>query len=90
MRARRTRPSIPGRQRADGAVPDECDAGFGRLPRTVIRVEDRDAYLGALDRASIDMGINPFCAFLGQRVQWSLELRFQRGQDENSKRKEQK
>ena len=24
-------PSLPGRQRADGALSDECDAGFGRL-----------------------------------------------------------
>ncbi len=31
---------------------------------TVIRVEDRDAYLGALDRASIEMDIKPFSAFV--------------------------
>lgn len=45
----------------------------GGYPWTVIRVEDRDAYLAALDRASIDMDIGPFSAFVAQRVQWSLE-----------------
>jgi hypothetical protein len=47
----------------------------GGYPWTVIRVEDRDAYLGALDRASIDMDIRPFSTFVAQRVQWSLERR---------------
>lgn len=45
----------------------------GGYPWTVIRVEDRAAYLDALDRASIDMNIAPFARFLAQRVQWSLE-----------------
>lgn len=40
---------------------------------TVIRVEDRDAYLSALDRASIDMDIAPFTAFVAERVRWSIE-----------------
>lgn len=44
----------------------------GGYPWTVIRVEDRDAYLGALDRASIDMDINPFSALVAQHVGWSL------------------
>jgi len=35
-------------------------------------VEDRDAYLAALDRASIDMGIAPFADFIGERVRWSM------------------
>jgi hypothetical protein len=47
----------------------------GGYPWTVIRVEDRDAYLSALDRASIDMDIEPFSAFVAQRVRWSLERR---------------
>ena len=34
----------------------------GGYPWTVIRVEDRDTYLAALDRASIDMDIAPFPA----------------------------
>jgi fido (protein-threonine AMPylation protein) len=47
----------------------------GGYPWTVIRVEDRDSYLDALDRASIDGDINPFCAFLAKRVPRSLERR---------------
>jgi fido (protein-threonine AMPylation protein) len=51
----------------------------GGYPWTVIRVRDRDAYLKALDSASIDMDINSFAAFVANRVRWSLEqhdLRF--------------
>ena len=51
----------------------------GGYPWTVIRVRDRNAYLKALDGASIDMDINPFAAFVAKRVRWSLEqhdLRF--------------
>src|SRR5579864_4887510 len=51
----------------------------GGYPWTVIRVRDRNAYLKALDSASIDMDINPFLAFVAKRVRWSLEqhdLRF--------------
>jgi hypothetical protein len=47
----------------------------GGYPWTVIRVEDRNAYLVALDRASIDMDIKPFSALVAQRVRWSLERR---------------
>jgi hypothetical protein len=47
----------------------------GGYPWTVIRVEDRNTYLSALDRASIDMDIRPFSAFVAQRVRWSLERR---------------
>ena len=45
----------------------------GGFPWTVIRVEDRCAYLAALDRASIDMDIGPFARFIAERVQRSLE-----------------
>jgi hypothetical protein len=45
----------------------------GGYPWTVIRVEDRDAYLTTLDRASIDMNIEPFAAFIAERVQWSMK-----------------
>jgi hypothetical protein len=48
----------------------------GGYPWTVIRVEDRDAYLGALDRASIDMDIRPFSTFVAHRVRWSLDRRY--------------
>ena len=45
----------------------------GGYPWTVILVEDRDGYLSALDRASIDMDIAPFTTFVADRVRWSLE-----------------
>ena len=45
----------------------------GGFPWTVIRVEDRDAYLGALDRASIDADIAPFARFIADRVRWSID-----------------
>jgi len=45
----------------------------GGYPWTVIRVEDRDAYLRALDRASIDMDVGPFADFIAERVQGSLD-----------------
>jgi len=45
----------------------------GGYPWTVIRVEDRDAYLAALDRASIDMDIGSFSAFVARRVRWSQD-----------------
>jgi hypothetical protein len=47
----------------------------GGFPWTIIRVDDRDAYLAALDRASIDIDIRPFAAFVAERVQWSLGQR---------------
>ncbi len=45
----------------------------GGYPWTVIRVEDRTAYLTALDRASIDTDIGPFAGFMAERVRCSLE-----------------
>lgn len=45
----------------------------GGYPWTIIRVEDRDEYLAALDRASIDMDIKPFAQFVAERVKWSME-----------------
>jgi fido (protein-threonine AMPylation protein) len=45
----------------------------GGYPWTVVRVEDRDAYLAALDRASIDTDIAPFAAFIADRVRWSMD-----------------
>jgi len=44
----------------------------GGYPWTVVRVEDRARYLHALDRASIDLNIAPFAAFLAERVGWSV------------------
>ena len=45
----------------------------GGYPWTVIRVEDRDAYLAVLDRASIDLDIGPFADFLAERVRGAME-----------------
>jgi Fic family protein len=45
----------------------------GGYPWTVIRVEHRNAYLAALDRASIDMEIEPFAEFIAERVRWSMK-----------------
>jgi Fic family protein len=45
----------------------------GGYPWTVIRVEDRDAYLSALDKASVDNDIVPFAAFIAERARWSME-----------------
>lgn len=45
----------------------------GGYPWTVIRVEDRTAYLTALDRVSIDTDIGPFAGFMAERVRWSME-----------------
>jgi hypothetical protein len=46
---------------------------LGGYPWTIIRVEARDQYLTALDRASIDMDIKPFAQFVEERVKWSME-----------------
>jgi len=45
----------------------------GGYPWTIIRAENRDAYLAALDRASIDMDIKPFAQFVAERVKWSMD-----------------
>ncbi len=44
----------------------------GGYPWTVIRVEDRDAYLTALECASVDLDIVPFARFAAERVERSL------------------
>jgi hypothetical protein len=38
-----------------------------------IRVDDRNAYLAALDRASIDMNIAPFAQFISEHVRASMK-----------------
>ena len=45
----------------------------GGYPWTVVRVEDRNAYMAALEAASIDQDIVPFARFVAEQVQWSLE-----------------
>jgi hypothetical protein len=44
----------------------------GGYPWTVIRVEDRAAYMKALESASVQMNIGPFAAFIAERVKWSM------------------
>lgn len=45
----------------------------GGYPWTVIRVEDRDKYMAALEQASINQDIIPFAEFIAERVAWSME-----------------
>jgi Fic/DOC family protein len=40
---------------------------------TVIRVEDREKYLKALESASAENDIKPFVSFIAERVRWSME-----------------
>ncbi len=47
----------------------------GGYPWTVIRVESRDAYLAALERASVFQDIEPFARFVADQMQWSMEWR---------------
>ncbi len=45
----------------------------GGYPWTVMRVEDRDAYMKSLESASVDQDIGPIAQFVADRVAWSLE-----------------
>jgi hypothetical protein len=45
----------------------------GGYPWSVIRIEDRDSHLIALDSASIDGNINPFTTFIAARVKESMK-----------------
>ena len=45
----------------------------GGYPWTVIRLEDRDAYLTALEAASVDQDIEVFARFIAERVEWSRD-----------------
>lgn len=42
----------------------------GGYPWTVVRVDDRKAYLAGLEEASGDMNVKPLAAFLAERVKW--------------------
>ena len=65
---------VPGRQWANGALGHEPMLASGGYPSTGIRVEeDRDAYLAALESASIGMDIRLFARFAAERVECSLE-----------------
>ena len=45
----------------------------GGYPWTVIRVEDRTAYLAALEAASIENDIKPFAKFIAKRIRYSAK-----------------
>ena len=53
----------------------------GGYPWTVIRVDDRAAYLAALDHASIENDIAPFAKFISDCVRWSMDQAHGRGAD---------
>ena len=55
----RLHPSLYGWQRPRRALPDEHDDGVGRIPWTVIPVTDRNAYVNALEKASVGEDIGP-------------------------------
>ena len=44
----------------------------GGYPWSVIRVENREAYLAALEHASVHQDIDPFAKFIAGQVQWSI------------------
>lgn len=46
----------------------------GGYPWTVIRVEDRDPYLTALEIASVEGDITPFARFVAERVAWPVKV----------------
>jgi hypothetical protein len=46
----------------------------GGYPWSVIRVEDRPAYMEALEQASVGGDIRPFAGFVGDRIQGSLAM----------------
>ena len=45
----------------------------GGYPWTVIRLEDREKYMKALEAASVDNDIKPFRDFIAERVKWSMK-----------------
>jgi Fic family protein len=45
----------------------------GGYPWTIIRVEDRNAYLQALESASVERDIRSFAEFTATQVRWSME-----------------
>ena len=45
----------------------------GGYPWSIIRVENRDPYLAALERASVQQDMEPFARFVADQVLWSME-----------------
>jgi hypothetical protein len=63
----------PSTQGASCTASLHPDAASGGYPWTVIRVQDRDAYMKALESASVNTNIKPFATFIAERVRWSME-----------------
>ena len=42
------------------------------MPWTIIRVEDGDVYLAALDSPSINVDMELFAQFVAERVKWPM------------------
>jgi len=45
----------------------------GGYPWTIVPLEKRDTYMGALESASVEQDITPFASFLGRLVSDNLE-----------------
>ena len=45
----------------------------GGYPWTVIRVDDREDYMAALEFASVKMDIKPFARFVAERVERAMD-----------------
>jgi hypothetical protein len=48
----------------------------GGYPWTVIRVQNRNQYLSALDKASVDGDLQPFAYFVAECLEWSMTFGF--------------
>lgn len=57
----------------------------GGYPWTVIRVEDRAAYMSALESASVQMNIGPFAKFIAERVARSMQQKIESAARMNSR-----
>jgi len=64
-------PSISRRQRTHGAVSHERHLRVWSYPWTIIRVRTGE-YLQALESTSVKADIDPFAAFIAERVAWSI------------------
>ncbi len=65
-------PYVDGNGRMGRFLMNVMVAGDG-YPWTVIPLEERDDYMAALERASVEQDIAPFAMFLGRLVSASME-----------------
>ena len=68
----RLHPSLYGWQRPRGALPDEHDDGVGRIPVDGHSGNRPQAYMKALEKASVGEDIAPFADFLARLVKRQL------------------